>query len=186
MLALDMDLKGLNAQIDRTILRVRQAALDAMMRAFREVIEATPEDTGFLRASWYVVVDGRRSADPPPPDYDLKREHDYGRPFRSLPPGVPKSGGGRDVFLGDSIEFDELPKPEPEFVDHYSDIRAHFRLIRRRTLKQPFIRSFEFRNAAPYVEQVQAREPLQETAAILARNAIITRLRAESRRQRAG
>lgn len=93
----------IEAKLGERVAQIEADIARAVEAAFADVVRSTPEDTGFLRASWFVRTGRQRLGHPNPPDYARKRAHDNQR-NRKTPPA------------------DALPKPDPAFTGNYADV----------------------------------------------------------------
>lgn len=77
MINIQLDSKGIEARIDAVRGRIRATTARALVNGFTATVRTTPEDTGFLRASWFISVDGNPPTHPNPPSAELKATLPY-------------------------------------------------------------------------------------------------------------
>lgn len=161
MLSIDVSGKNLDVKVEQVTATVQRALTQAITESFRGVLAVTPEDTGFLRASWYLSINGDPGDHPDPPSERLKALYDRGRtdrPYRRLP----MTGARANVFDEKFVQEPSYPgpKPAPEFAARWG---AGFDRSRPFAFRSHVI---EFRNTASYATlvddevgfQIEARE----------------------------
>lgn len=150
MIRISLDTKLLNDKVDTARRYARLTTIQAVEDAYYAAVEATPETTGFLRASWYIKADGVPSRHPNSPDRDAKRMVADLRPFRRLPLAGPR----RNVFVADEDVPYEEAGPYWFFTDIYNSPGAIMTASTRRmeVLRHPMATRFTIVNSAFYAE----------------------------------
>ena len=75
MIDMSLDVRRLKRKFEQAEQRMINAVGDAIQMGFAALVAITPEDTGFLKASWYISIGG--SEHPNPPDYEFKKTLHY-------------------------------------------------------------------------------------------------------------
>lgn len=152
MITVQLDSKGIEAQIDAVRGRIRATTAHALINGFAATVRSTPEDTGFLRASWFISVDGNPSSHPNPPSADLKATLPY------------KSGRHGDFVAVYEAMIASADIGFSSFGGRDSAGRFQSAAFS--------IQTISYINNAPYVDKIDVKYSLEDKATLRASDAI--------------
>lgn len=106
MLSFNVDADALGLKIEKVTQAATRAFNAAVLDAWHEVLDSTPERSGFLRASWYVRINGSPGSHPARPSLARKSRIDYARPWRRLPmQGARKNAYDEEWGMGEAGKY---------------------------------------------------------------------------------